>query len=129
METDLVIAGLSRKRDEIDAGIKQVELRLLGLRTDRSVIEAAVRVFDPAKAPVRRVVARQPNGISRVILGILRTPGAPLSVRQIAERIEAENGPQPDRELLVHNVRNTVARHNGKGLRREVREGVIVWSV
>jgi hypothetical protein len=57
METDLVISGLSRKRDEIDADIKQVELRLLALRTDRAVIEAAIRVCDPSRdgaAPLPR---------------------------------------------------------------------------
>jgi hypothetical protein len=49
MENDVVISGLSRKRDEFDADIKQLELRLLALRTDRSVIEAAIRVFDPSR--------------------------------------------------------------------------------
>jgi hypothetical protein len=126
MSDAAVVSALTQKRAEIDGELLRAEQRIAALRSDQATIDAAILVFDPSRKPIRVEKPRQ-HGMSRVILGILRDATAPMTVREIAERVEPDNG--QDHDALVHNIRNTVARRAGKDLVRGDRGGAVVWSV
>jgi hypothetical protein len=132
MQESAIIAGLTAKRAELDVALRRLETQAAAIRADRATLDAAIRVFDPARKPPRVKAARE-GRTSRLILGALRDAQAPMTVRAIAERIAGQRGVSPaDRaamEALVHNVRNTTARHAGKALVREERDGVVYWRV
>lgn len=46
MEHDLIIAGLKRKRAEIDGELRLAERRAAQLATDLGAIDATLRLFD-----------------------------------------------------------------------------------
>ena len=141
MADPLVLSALMKKRAEIDGDLRQAAKRLAELRADRDTIDAAIRVFDPARVPHKiKPHLRRPKPklfrhgeCSRAILGTLRTAGEPMTVRQIADKLVDDyhlDLSQPgDREALTNKVRNTLTRHAGKALAREQRGADVVWSV
>jgi hypothetical protein len=141
MADPIVISTLSRKRAEIDGELRQLAKRVADLRADRDTIDAAIRVFDPARLPHKiKPHLRRPKPklfrhgeCSRAVMGILRTAGEPVTVRQIVERLAEEYhldlSQAPDRDALVNKVRNTLSRHAGKTLVREQRGADVVWRV
>jgi len=91
-----------------------------------------------ASAQIRPVVKRKtapllPQGRgARIILDTLRRAGEPLSPRQIAERIGSERGHSTDgdaMERLTQRIRNTLARHEGRGVSCEGSGNGKVWLV
>jgi hypothetical protein len=132
MQESAIIAGLIAKRAELDAALRRLETQAAAIRADRATLDAAIRILDPERKPPRPTAARE-NGVSRLVLGVLRDAHAPLTVRATAERIAAQRGmngaDKPAMEALVHNVRNILARQVGHGLVREERDGVVFWRV
>ena len=130
MGTEQVIAALASKRASLGTELLELEAKAAAIRADQTALDAAIRVFDPECRPAATATPRG-NGISRAVLGVVRTADAPLTVREIATRLAPQNGASepagPAFEALVHNVRNIVARYAGKGLHREQRDGTIYW--
>ena len=141
MADPLVISALMKKRAEIDGDLRQTAKRLAELRADRDTIDAAIRVFDPSRVPhqikphLRRPKPRlfRHGECARAIMGMLRTAGEPMTVRQIADKLVDDyhlDLTQPgDREALTAKVRGMLSRHAGDSLMREQRGADVVWSV
>ena len=130
-----------KKRAEIDGDLRQTAKRLADLRTDRDTLDAAIRVFDPSRVPhkikphLRRPKPRlfRHGECSRAIMGMLRTAGEPMTVRQIADKLVDDyhlDLAQPgDREALTAKIRGMLSRHAGDTLTRGQRGADVVWSV
>jgi hypothetical protein len=141
MADPLVLSALIKKRAEMDGDLRQAAKRVAELRADRDTIDAAIRVFDPARVPHKiKPHLRRPKPklfrhgeCSRAIMGMLRTAQQPMTVRQIADRLmtdyHLEIGQPQEREALTNRVRNTLSRHAGETLVREQIGADVVWRV
>jgi hypothetical protein len=134
MADQIAIAALVRKRAELSGDLIVAEKRIAQLRSDLTSIDGAIRVFDPsiAAAQIRPVIKRKtvpllPQGQgTRIILDTMRRAGAPLTPREIAERIAAEHGIGTGpgaMERLTQKVRNALARQEGRA--RHIRSVVL----
>jgi hypothetical protein len=132
MQESAIIAGLIAKRAELDAALRRLEAQEAAIRAQRATIDAAIRVYDPTRKASRPKVPRG-HGVVRLVLGTLRNARAPMTAREIAESVAdargVDAGDRKATDTLLHNVRNTLSRHNGKGLVREERDGVVLWRV
>jgi len=141
MADPLVISVLMKKRAEIDGDLRQTAKRLADLRADRDTIDAAIRVFDPSRVPhqikphLRRLKPRlfRHGECTRAIMGMLRTAGEPMTVRQIADKLvddyHLDIAQAGEREALTARVRGVLSRHAGKALVREQRGADVVWGI
>lgn len=140
MENEHVLSGLIRKRAELAGELIAIDARAEQIRADLGCIDGAIRVFDPsiAAATIRPVMKRKaapflPTGQgTRIILDILRRAGAPLTPRQIAERIASEHGIMTGpgaMERLTQKVRNALARQEGRGVACEADGNGKLWRV
>jgi hypothetical protein len=130
-----------KKRAEIDGDLRQTAKRLADLRADRDTIDAAIRVFDPSRVPhqikphLRRLKPRlfRHGECTRAIMGMLRTTGEPMTVRQIADKLvddyHLEVAQPGEREALTARVRGVLSRHVDKSLVRRRRGADVIWNV
>ena len=104
--TDPVLAGLTKRRADLVAEVRQTAAALAGLLADIEHIDAAIRQFNPAYRPRRpRTVLTTPErgSVIKSLLTIMRTADAPLTVREIADRIMAGRGiDRTDREKAAY---------------------------
>jgi hypothetical protein len=136
-----VVAALKDKRAELSGGIADLEKRIGQHRADLLHVDAVLRLFapefEPATIPSKAV--RQPSGLfrpgelARMVLDVLRTAPAPLTVREITAQVMERRGldPQDGRtaELLRKLVRNAVNRQAADLVER-VEDGTLVrWRV
>jgi hypothetical protein len=136
-----VVAALKDKRAELSGGIADLEKRIGQHRADLLHVDAVLRLFapefEPATIPSKAV--RQPSGLfrpgelARMVLDVLRTAPAPLSIREITAQVMERRGldPQDGRtaELLRKLVRNAVNRQAADLVER-VEDGTLVrWWV
>jgi hypothetical protein len=135
-----VISALVAKRGELSGELIAAEKRIVQIRADLASIDGVIRVFDPsiASANNRPIVKRKtplslPQGQgARLILDMLRRAGEPLSPRQIAERVASERALSVDgkaMERLTQRIRNTLARHDGRGVMCEMVGNGKVWRI
>src|SRR3954469_14076122 len=95
-----VIAALRDKRAELSGGIADLEKRIGQHRADLLHVDAVLRLFahdlEPATCPATAV--RQPRGgfrpgeLPRMVLDVLRTAPAPLSIRDITGQVMERRG-------------------------------------
>jgi hypothetical protein len=136
-----VVAALKDKRAELSGGIADLEKRIGQHRADLLHVDAVLRLFapefEPATIPSKAV--RQPSGLfrpgelARMVLDVLRTAPAPLTVREITMQIMERRGldPQDARtaELLRKLVSNALNRQAADLVER-IQDGVLVrWRV
>src|SRR3954470_7657959 len=136
-----VVAALKDKRAELSGSIADLEKRIGQHRADLLHVDAVLRLFvpefEPATIPPRAV--RRPSGwfrpgeLARMVLDVLRTAPAPLSIREITAQVMERHGldPQDGRtaELLRKLVRNAVNRQAADLVER-VEDGTLVrWWV
>ncbi len=84
-----VLSGLVRKRQELTTALEAVQSQLRTLTGSLDAIDATIRLFDPAidldvvhVRPARR--HNMPHGeTSRLILGLLREAGGPMTCREL----------------------------------------------
>jgi|GEM_PF-2502552 len=137
-----VLSSLSTKRAEIDGELRQLAKRVELLRADRDTVDAAIRIFDPARLPhkikphARRLKPKlfRHGECARAIMGILREASEPVTVRQVVERLIEEyhlDLREPGgRDALIANVRATLSRYSAsKALVREQRGELVLWRV
>jgi hypothetical protein len=124
-----VVAALKDKRAELSGSIADLEKRIGQHRADLLHVDAVLRLFapefEPATIPPRAV--RRPNSwfkpgeLARLVLDVLRTAPAALSVREITVQIMERRGldPQDARtaELLRKLVSNESTRNRGRLLK------------
>ena len=136
-----VVAALKDKRAELSGSIADLEKRIGQHRADLLHVDAVLRLFapefEPATIPPRAV--RRPNSwfkpgeLTRLLLEVLRTAPAALSVRDITVQVMERHGldPQDARtaELLRKLVRNAVNRQAADLVER-IEDGTLVrWRV
>ena len=100
-----VVAALKDKRAELSGGIADLEKRIGQHRADLLHVDAVLRLFvpefEPAAIPPRAV--RRPNSwfkpgeLARLLLEVLRTAPAALSVRDITVQVMERRGLDPRR--------------------------------
>ena len=136
-----VVAALRDKRAELSGGIADLEKRIGQHRADLLHVDAVLRLFAPDLEPaaIRPKAVRRPNSrfkpgeLARLVLEVLRTAPAPLSIREITAQIMERRGldAQDNRtaELLRKLVRNAVNRQAADLVER-VEDGTLVrWRV
>ena len=136
-----VLAALKDKRAELSGGIADLEKRIGQHRADLLHVDAVLRLFAPEFEPatIPSKVVRQPSGwfrpgeLARMVLDVLRTAPAPLSIREITAQVMERRGldPQDNRtaELLRKLVRNAVNRQAADLVER-IEDGTLVrWRV
>ena len=129
------------KRAELSGSIADLEKQIGQHRADLLHVDAVLRLFapdlEPATIPPRAV--RRPNSwfrpgeLARLVLEVLRTAPAALSVREITAQVMERRGldPQDGRtaELLRKLVRNAVNRQAADLVER-IQDGILVrWQV
>jgi hypothetical protein len=140
MADSRVVSAPREKRAELSGELIAAEKRIVQLRADLESIDGALRVFDPliAAHKIRPVLRRRqalalPRGQgSRIIMDALRRADAPLTVREIAERIAADyrfDAGTTAMNKLVSKVRNILARQRPGIVAREVRGTTVVWRL
>lgn len=129
MDNDHIIAGLARKRAELDGEVREAETRIAQLRADMDAIDRTMRLFD-AVPPVRPLVGI--GGFTRPILDMLRQAETPLSARDIATKLAAARGQDVSTsaamQAMTNRVRGALSRARA-GLVSEKRGETIFWRV
>ena len=136
-----VIAALRDKRAELSGGIADLEKRIGQHRADLLHVDAVLRLFAPDLEPAAILpkAVRRPNSwfkpgeLARLVLDVLRTAPAALTVREITMQIMERRGLEPQdartAELLRKLVRNAVNRQAADLVER-VEDGTLVrWRV
>src|SRR3954468_6277395 len=136
-----VVAALKDKRAELSGSIADLEKRIGQHRADLLHVDAVLRLFAPEFEPstiLPRAVRRpnswfKPGELARLVLEVLRTAPAAMSVREITAQVMERRGldPQDGRtaELLRKLVRNAVNRQAADLVER-VEDGTLVrWRV
>lgn len=126
MENQHTINGLVRKRAELAGQINALQGQLVGLLSDLSAIDSAIRIFDPTIELEEIVMKPVPprNGAARgqmtlLALNILREAGKPLSTEEISERIMAARGlstaDKPLVRMMLQRVHSCLRAHRKRG--------------
>ncbi|WBH15011.1 hypothetical protein [Sphingomonas radiodurans] len=122
-----MVEGLAKKQAELAGEIERTHERLRSLAADPEHIDAMLRIIAPEMAveAIKSKVVRPPadwskrGEMTRMVLSILRTARAPMTTREIAERMVVERGLQADTATL-----NSMARRVACALRTQREKGV-----
>jgi hypothetical protein len=120
--TDYMVDGLVKKRAEIAGEIQRTHDALRKLAIDLEHVDATLHIIAPGMAveAIKSKVFRPPadwskrGEMTRVVLSILRTARAPMTTREIAERMVVERGLVADTATL-----NAMGRRVACALRRQ----------
>ncbi len=140
--TEHVLAGLLKRRAEMDGEAIRLRVRLQEIEIALPRLDAAIQVFAPAIDPtgLRPIRYRAPNSVgfghwSRAALDVLRVTERPLSTKEIVARVmdrlsvDRENGPV--RRLVTKRVGHALQHQRTRGLLRSGKGAgqVVVWEV
>lgn len=103
-----MVEGLAKKRAQVAGEIERTHEALRKLAADLEHIDATLRIVAPDMAveAIKSKVFRPPadwskrGEMARMVLSILRTARAPMTTREIAERMVVERGLQADTAAL-----------------------------
>jgi hypothetical protein len=136
-----VVAALKDERAELSGNIADLEKRIGQHRADLLHVDGVLRLFAPEFEPATilpKAVHRpnswfKPGELARLVLEVLRTAPAALSVREITVQVIKRRGldPQDARtaELLRKLVSNALNRQAADLVER-IQDGVLVsWQV
>lgn len=120
--TNHMVEGLAKKRAEIAGEIERTHEMMRQLAQDLEHVDATLRIIAPELAieSIAPKVFRPPadwskrGEMTRVVLSILRTARAPMTTREIAERMVVERGLVADTATL-----NAMGRRVACALRRQ----------
>ena len=141
MDEPHVVAALKDKRAELSGRIADLEKRIGQHRADLLHVDAVLRLFvpefEPATIPPRAV--RRPNSwfkpgeLARLLLEVLRTAPAALSVREITMQVMERRGLDPEDARTVELLRKLVSNalnRQAADLVERIQDGVQVsWQV
>ena len=136
-----VVAALKDKRAELSGNIADLEKRIGQHRADLLHVDAVLRLFapefEPATIPPRAV--RRPNSwfkpgeLARLLLEVLRTAPAALSVRDITVQVMERRRLDPEDARTVELLRKLVSNalnRQAADLVERIQDGVQVsWQV
>jgi hypothetical protein len=120
--TNYMVEGLVKKRAELAGEIERTHDALRKLAIDLEHVDATLHIIAPEMAveAIKSKVFRPPadwskrGEMTRVVLSILRTARAPMTTREIAERMVVERGLVADTATL-----NAMGRRVACALRRQ----------
>jgi hypothetical protein len=118
--TEFVVTALMKRRAELLKEVQAADATLRRLLDDVEHVDGAIRTFDPAYR-ARKVKAVPLPHTSRGTLVILRNAKEPMSVRDIALRILADQGRDATDAKLVAST----AGHTRSALSRYRRIGAV----
>ncbi len=142
MADPLILTTLRTKRAEIDKHIEALTPRLSDARSDFTHVVAAMRMFDPATIPDRP--AESYSGVTGAMKRsdlfdrcriALEASGEPLTTRELAAHVIADQGwDMEDRSLRItvaHRVTTHLGRMSRRGLVAKAgeRSGVTLWRL
>lgn len=109
--------ALKERRAELSGEIAALKRRITNLTETVLHLDGAIRAFDPdanpAEIPDKRfqqnVKIYGKGKLTRIILGVLRKAGKPLSTPEVAETVVAELGYGPDAvRAMTNHVRSNL---------------------
>ena len=136
-----VIAALRDKRAELSGGIADLEKRIGQHRADLLHVDAVLRLFAPDLEPAAILpkAVRRPSGwfrpgeLARLVLDVLRTAPAPLSIRAITGQVMQRHGLEPQdartAERLRKPVTNALTRQAADRVERLQDGPLVTWRV
>src|SRR3954449_623797 len=112
-----VVAALRDKRAELSGAIVDLEKSIGQHRSDLLHVDAVLRLFAPEFEPatiVPRAVRRpnswfKPGELTRMVLDVLRTAPAALSVREFTAQVMERRGLDPQDARTVELLRKLVS--------------------
>ncbi len=140
--TEHVLAGLLKRRAEMDGEAIRLRVRLQEIEIALPRLDAAIQVFAPAIDPtgLRPIRYRAPNSVgfghwSRAALDVLREAGEALPTKEVVARVmdrvgaDRENGPV--RRLVTKRVGHALQHQRVRGLVQSERGlgQVVAWWV
>src|SRR3954468_8049199 len=141
MAEPLVVGGLKEKRAELSGIITDLEMRINQHRADLVHVDAVLRLFAPditpetivAKAPRRRNEWFPPGELSRMVLDILRSAPAPLSIKDITVEVWLRRVLDPldaRTSELLRKLFNNALNRQPAGLLERIADGpAVTWRV
>lgn len=116
MATDLVLAGIVRKRAELAGEIEALRTRVANLQADLAHLDAAIRIMDPAADPesIRPKVPRNAcdwfgrGELFRLTMDALRDAPEPLTAMEIARMVIARKGLEDASPFVVRRVKSMI---------------------
>jgi hypothetical protein len=136
-----VVAALRDKRAELSGTIVDLEKRLGQHRADLLHVDAVLRLFAPDLEPAAiapRAVRRgnewfRPGELARLVLDVLRTAPAPLSIRAITGQVMQRHGLEPQDARTAERLRKPVTNaltRQAADLVERLQDGTLVtWRV
>jgi hypothetical protein len=136
-----VVAALRDKRAELSGTIVDLEKRLGQHRADLLHVDAVLRLFAPDLEPAAigpRAVRRgnewfKPGELVRLVLDVLRTASAPLSIREITGQVMQRHGLEPQDARTAERLRKPVTNaltRQAADLVERLQDGTLVtWRV
>jgi hypothetical protein len=125
--TDLVLAGIVRKRAEVPSEIKALRTRVTNLQADLAHLDATIRIMDPAADPesIRPKVSRNAydwfgrGELFRLTMESLREAPEPLTAMEIARTVVARKGLEDAGPFVLRRVKSMIdaTQGDGRGLR------------
>ena len=134
-----VVAALKDKRAELSGVIADLEKRIGQHRADLLHVDAVLRLFAPDLdlSEIRPRAVRRPNSwfrpgeLARLVLDVLRTAPAPLSVREITGEIMERRGLDGEdgrtAQLLRKLVNNALNRQAADRVERLQDGALVSW--
>jgi len=135
-----VVAALKDKRAELSGNIADLEKRIGQHRADLLHVDGVLRLFAPEFEPATILpkAVRRPNSwfkpgeLARLVLDVLRTAPAALTVREITMQIMERRGldPQDARTELLRKLVSNALNRQAADLVERIQDGVLVgWRV
>jgi len=129
------IKSLADKRNELIRQIEEHQTAIRQLNSDIDSVDATLRLFG---APVKKhdvVYPRYRKEIARMVMGVLRDSGAPMTVQALAEKVLVARQISPDDTAVVKAIRGRIrgclTHYREKGLvtSRENVHSQVEWSI
>jgi hypothetical protein len=133
-----VISALRSKRAELSGTLKQLERQVAQQREGLAHLDATILLFDPDASPTL-IKSREPrarntwfrqNECIRAVYDVLRSAPAPMTTREIVERVMAAKGISAagrTHELIAKTVLGSLNR--AKDIERLEIDGAVVWRI
>ena len=136
-----VVAALKDKRAELSGTIVDLEKSIGQHRADLLHVDAVLRLFAPDLEPAAigpKAVRRgnewfRPGELARLVLDVLRTAPAPLSIREITGQVMQRRGLEPQDARTAERLRKLVTNaltRQAADLVERIQDGTLVtWRV